>query len=151
MTMSESMSESKAMSVSKSMSTVSKSVAVSVSKGLRKRLSSRPVGNWLMDGPWLSDWFVNGSVVKLRKWHGEKDELLLSLEQESQTGKLLQLVQFPSRNFELGITLRGKREEHQGNDGDQEEECGETHFLCVYMELFKKLKLLNMWLYELRK
>jgi hypothetical protein len=71
MSVTESMSESKSVSVSKSMSTVSKSMAV-VSKGLRERLSSRPVGNWLMDGPWLSDWFVNGSVVKLTAESQEK-------------------------------------------------------------------------------
>lgn len=99
----------------------------SVGEGLSQRLSGWPVGNWLMDGPWLSNGLVDGSgVVELGKGKGQEDEFLLSLEEESKTGQLLQLLELPSGN--LGIAFGSERHEHEGNGGHEEEECGETHF-----------------------
>lgn len=106
--------------------TVAEAVSVSVSEWFSERLGERER---------LSDRLVE-RVVSVEERHGEgqgqrerEEDLLLALQQESDTGKLLQLVELSSRN--TGIAL-GSQSHHDQKDGGYNEENGRsTHFECL--------------------
>lgn len=101
-------------------------VAVSETE-VAMRLCGWPSTVRLSCGPWLSNGLVDWcGVVELGKGKREKDELLLSLEEEGSQRQLLQLVELPAGNPH-GIALGSEREEHQGHGGDEEQQCGGTH------------------------